>query len=163
MSSRRLRKNLVYGFTSTALTARLPVSTKRSARSFAVSNGLIRFRSIRTNGFTCPIDSGCLLFRDEANARAAFAFDSADYIKVHEENADEAFAFWNYGPELSRRFRALKIWLTLRYYGTQRIANAISEDNALAKYFGEQVEAAEDFELLGQAAVEHLLFSLRSV
>ncbi len=95
-----------------------------------------------------PIDSGCLLFRDEARARAAFSFDGADYIKVHEQNADEAFAFWNYGPELSRRFRALKIWLTLRYYGVRRIAEAISEDNALAAYLGEQVEAATDFELL---------------
>jgi aromatic-L-amino-acid decarboxylase len=95
-----------------------------------------------------PIDSGCLLFRDEASARAAFTFEGADYIKVHEQNADEAFAFWNYGPELSRRFRALKIWLTLRYYGVRRIANAISEDCAVAVYLGEQVEAATDFELL---------------
>lgn len=95
-----------------------------------------------------PIDSGCLLFRDEARARAAFAFDGADYIKVHEQNEEEAFAFWNYGPELSRRFRALKIWLTLRYYGVRRIARAISEDNAMAAYLAEQVEAATDFELL---------------
>jgi aromatic-L-amino-acid decarboxylase len=95
-----------------------------------------------------PIDSGCLLFRDEASARAAFSFEGADYIKVHEQDADEAFAFWNYGPELSRRFRALKIWLTLRYYGVRRIARSISEDNALAAYLGEQVEAATDFELL---------------
>lgn len=95
-----------------------------------------------------PIDSGCLLFRDEARAHAAFSFDGADYVKVHEQNADEAFAFWNYGPELSRRFRALKIWMTLRYYGVRRIAAAISEDNALATYLGEQVEAAADFELL---------------
>jgi aromatic-L-amino-acid/L-tryptophan decarboxylase len=95
-----------------------------------------------------PIDSGCLLFRDEARARAAFSFDGADYIKVHEQNEDEAFAFWNYGPELSRRFRALKIWLTLRYFGVERIARAISEDCALAAYLGEQVEAAADFELV---------------
>ncbi len=95
-----------------------------------------------------PIDSGCLLFRDEARARAAFGFDGADYIKVHEQNADEAFAFWNYGPELSRRFRALKIWLTLRYYGVQRIARTIGEDISVAAYLGEQVEAATDFELL---------------
>jgi glutamate/tyrosine decarboxylase-like PLP-dependent enzyme len=95
-----------------------------------------------------PIDSGCLLFRDEARARAAFSFDSADYIKVHEQNAAEAFAFWNYGPELSRRFRAFKIWLTLRYYGVRRIAAAISEDNALAAYLAEQVDAATDFDLL---------------
>ncbi len=97
-----------------------------------------------------PIDSGCLLFRDEARARAAFTFDGADYIKVHEQDADEAFAFWNYGPELSRRFRALKIWLTLRYYGVERIAAALREDNALAAYLAEQVEQAEDFELLCQ-------------
>lgn len=95
-----------------------------------------------------PLDSGCLLFRNEAQARAAFSFDEADYIKVHEHDEDEAFAFWNYGPELSRRFRALKIWLTLRFYGTKRIAAAISEDNALAEYLGQQVEAADDFELL---------------
>ncbi len=95
-----------------------------------------------------PIDSGCLLFRDEERARAAFSFDGADYIKVLEQNEAEAFAFWNYGPELSRRFRALKIWLTLRYYGAQRIARTISEDNAMAAYLGEQVEAATDFELL---------------
>ena len=95
-----------------------------------------------------PIDAGCLLFRDEARARAAFSFEGADYIKVHEQDADEAFAFWNYGPELSRRFRALKIWLTLRYYGVRRIASTISEDNAVAAYLGRQVEAAKDFELL---------------
>jgi len=95
-----------------------------------------------------PIDSGCLLFRDEERARAAFSFEGADYIKVHEQNADEAFAFWNYGPELSRRFRALKIWLTLRYYGVRRIAQSISEDNTLAAYLGEQIQAAGDFELL---------------
>jgi len=95
-----------------------------------------------------PIDAGCLLFRDEARARAAFAFEGADYIKVHEQNETEAFAFWNYGPELSRRFRALKIWVTLRYYGAQRIARTISEDNLVAAYLAEQVKAARDFELL---------------
>jgi glutamate/tyrosine decarboxylase-like PLP-dependent enzyme len=95
-----------------------------------------------------PLDCGCLLFRDETQARTAFSFDEADYIKVHEQNAEESFAFWNYGPELSRRFRALKIWLTLRYYGTRRIARAISEDNALAAYMGQAINHAEDFELL---------------
>jgi glutamate/tyrosine decarboxylase-like PLP-dependent enzyme len=95
-----------------------------------------------------PIDSGCLLFRDAERAHAAFSFDGADYIKVHERDSDEAFAFWNYGPELSRRFRALKIWLTLRYYGTKRIAQTISEDMAVAAYLGERVATEEDFELL---------------
>lgn len=95
-----------------------------------------------------PLDCGCLLFRDEVQARVAFGDEDADYIKVLEQEADESFAFWNYGPELSRRFRALKVWLTLRYYGVRRIAAAITEDNVLAGYLAELVEHAEDFELL---------------
>jgi glutamate/tyrosine decarboxylase-like PLP-dependent enzyme len=95
-----------------------------------------------------PVDAGCLLFRDAAMARAAFSANEADYIKVHGLADDEAFAFWDYGIELSRRFRALKIWLTLRYYGTRRIAAAISEDIALGEYLRSRVRDAEDFELL---------------
>jgi glutamate/tyrosine decarboxylase-like PLP-dependent enzyme len=95
-----------------------------------------------------PVDSGCLLFRDESVAKAAFNTEDADYIKTHGYADEEAFAFWDYGVELSRRFRALKVWLTLQYYGTHRIAEAINEDISLAAYLGEVVSNAEDFELL---------------
>ncbi|HKO97513.1 MAG TPA: pyridoxal-dependent decarboxylase [Pyrinomonadaceae bacterium] len=94
-----------------------------------------------------PLDSGCILFKDAGAHRAAFTEEAADYIKVLESD-DEAFAFWDYGPELSRRFRALKIWFTLRYYGTRRLADSITEDNELAKYLAQSVETAADFELL---------------
>lgn len=96
-----------------------------------------------------PVDCGCLLFRDAEGARRAFASSSAaEYIKVSEETNEEAHAFWDYGIELSRRFRALKIWLMLRYYGARRVRAAISDDNALGAYLAECVEAADDFELL---------------
>jgi glutamate/tyrosine decarboxylase-like PLP-dependent enzyme len=95
-----------------------------------------------------PLDAGCLLFRDEVAARSAFTTGDADYIKVLEEKPTESFAFWDYGTELSRRFRALKIWLTLRYYGVDRIAAAIRDDISLAEYLSEQVKLADDFELL---------------
>jgi aromatic-L-amino-acid/L-tryptophan decarboxylase len=95
-----------------------------------------------------PVDAGCLLFRDDAGPRAAFSTDDADYIKTHGYKDDEAFAFWDYGVELSRRFRALKVWLTLQYYGTRRIAAAISDDISLAAYLGEVVSNTGDFELL---------------
>ncbi|HEY1404416.1 MAG TPA: aminotransferase class V-fold PLP-dependent enzyme [Pyrinomonadaceae bacterium] len=95
-----------------------------------------------------PVDCGCLLFRNAARVRAAWAGGEADYIKIFEETEDESFAFFDYGVELSRRFRALKIWMLLRYYGAKTIAAAITEDNALAAYLGSRVEAAEDFELL---------------
>lgn len=95
-----------------------------------------------------PVDCGCLLFRNATRAASAFSSSEADYIKVHEKTDDESFAFWDYGVELSRRFRALKIWLMLRYYGTRRIAAAIAKDNALANEMAERIEASEDFELL---------------
>ncbi len=95
-----------------------------------------------------PIDAGCLLFRDAAKARVAFSSDEADYIRIHEKDQTEAFAFWDYGVELSRRFRALKIWMTLQYYGVNRIAKAIAEDISLAAYLAQRLDDAEDFELL---------------
>ena len=95
-----------------------------------------------------PVDAGCLLFRDAESAMGAFSTEDADYIKTHGYSDEEAFAFWDYGVELSRRFRALKVWLTLQYYGTRRIAEAIAEDISLTAYLGELVSNADDFELL---------------
>lgn len=95
-----------------------------------------------------PVDAGCLLFRDPSPVKATFSTEDADYIKVHGHSDDEAFAYWDYGVELSRRFRALKVWLTLSYYGVRRIAEAVSNDISLAAYMGELVSAADDFELL---------------
>lgn len=95
-----------------------------------------------------PVDAGCLLFRDPIPVKATFSTEDADYIKVHGHSDDEAFAYWDYGVELSRRFRALKVWLTLSYYGVRRIAEAVSNDISLAAYMGELVFGAEDFELL---------------
>jgi aromatic-L-amino-acid/L-tryptophan decarboxylase len=95
-----------------------------------------------------PVDAGCLLFHDADAARRPFSAEDADYIKTHGYADEEAFAFWDYSVELSRRFRALKVWMTLQYYGSRRIAAAISEDIALAAYLGEMVSSADDFELL---------------
>ncbi|HEX8178140.1 MAG TPA: pyridoxal-dependent decarboxylase [Pyrinomonadaceae bacterium] len=97
-----------------------------------------------------PVDCGCLLLREPQRARAAWTAEvaGADYIKIFEQAADETFAFFDYGIELSRRFRALKLWLLLRYYGVARLAAAIADDSALAAYMAEQITRAADFELL---------------
>jgi glutamate/tyrosine decarboxylase-like PLP-dependent enzyme len=95
-----------------------------------------------------PLDCGCLIFREPERARAAFAGTEEGYIKVFERQPEEAFAFWDYGVELSRPFRALKVWTILRYYGARRVADAIAEDCALAEHLARLVRAAEDFELL---------------
>jgi glutamate/tyrosine decarboxylase-like PLP-dependent enzyme len=105
-----------------------------------------------------PVDCGCLLLRDAGHARAAFNAGEVNYIKIHEQTEDESFAFWDYGIELSRRFRALKVWMMLRYYGVARVSAAISDDNALAEYWAAEVGAAEDFELLAPVTLSICCF-----
>lgn len=95
-----------------------------------------------------PLDCGCLIYREPERARAAFAGTEEGYIKIFEQSEDEAHAFWDYGVELSRPFRALKVWAILCYYGARRVAASIAEDCALAEYMAERIEASEEFELL---------------
>jgi aromatic-L-amino-acid decarboxylase len=105
-----------------------------------------------------PVGCGCVLYRDPAAARAAFS-ENADYTRVVGLEHDEAFAFWDYGPELSRPFRALDLWLLLKSVGTQAIGEAIEDNIACAKYFADLVSATDDFEML--APVDLSIFCFR--
>ena len=51
-----------------------------------------------------------------STARRTFAY-SAEYVKTTSDDPIEGFAFFDQTIELSRRFRALKLWLSLRYHG----------------------------------------------
>jgi glutamate/tyrosine decarboxylase-like PLP-dependent enzyme len=105
-----------------------------------------------------PVGCGCILYKDPSAARAAFSAN-AEYTDVIGLEQNEAFSFWDYGPELSRPFRALNLWLTLKYVGTKGIGQAIESNIACAKYFEELVWASEDFEML--APVELSIFCFR--
>jgi aromatic-L-amino-acid/L-tryptophan decarboxylase len=105
-----------------------------------------------------PVDCGCILYRDPEAARATFAHE-AEYTRVIGQEADEAFAFWDYGPELSRRFRALKVWMLLKGIGLHTLSEAIEKDLACARHFEKLVQDSEDFEML--APVELSIFCFR--
>ncbi|MGH3646745.1 MAG: pyridoxal phosphate-dependent decarboxylase family protein [Micromonosporaceae bacterium] len=105
-----------------------------------------------------PADCGCLIYREPAHARAAFALD-ADYTRIMADAPAEAYAFWDYGPDLSRRFRALKVWMTLGYAGADAIGEAIESNLDCARYADELIGASEEFELL--APVELSIFCFR--
>src|SRR5256886_11944082 len=107
-----------------------------------------------------PVDCGCILYRDPEAARATFAHE-AEYTRVIGQEADEAFAFWDYGPELSRRFRALKVWMLLKGVGLQALSEAIERDLACARHLESLVRASDDFEML--APVELSIFCFRHV
>jgi aromatic-L-amino-acid decarboxylase len=105
-----------------------------------------------------PVGCGCVLYRDPAWARAAFGHD-AEYTRRIGLERDEAFAFWDYGPELSRPFRALDLWLLIKYAGAERLSEAIEQNIACAKYLERLVAASDDFEML--APVELSIFCFR--
>lgn len=107
-----------------------------------------------------PVDCGCVLYRDPAAARAAFAHD-AEYTRVMQSEPDEAFAFWDYGPELSRRFRALKVWMMLRHAGRRALAQAVEANIECARHLERLVTNADDMEML--APVELSIFAFRVV
>jgi glutamate/tyrosine decarboxylase-like PLP-dependent enzyme len=107
-----------------------------------------------------PVDVGCVIYRDPEIARAAFAHE-AEYTRIIGEEADEAFAFWDYGPELSRRFRALKVWMLLKGVGLDSLSEAIESNLACARYFESMVRGSDDFEMI--APVELSIFCFRHV
>jgi len=100
---------------------------------------------------------GCVLYKDPATAYKAFAHD-ADYTRPIGLERDEAFAFWNYGPELSRPFRALDVWLLLKHVGARRMGEAIEENIACARYLAELVNRTDDFEMLAPVGLSIFCF-----
>ncbi|MGH8101563.1 MAG: pyridoxal phosphate-dependent decarboxylase family protein [Chthoniobacterales bacterium] len=105
-----------------------------------------------------PLDVGCVIYREPETARAAFAHE-AEYTRIIGEEADEAFAFWDYGPELSRRFRALKVWMLLKGVGLDALGQAIENNLACARHLESMVQASDDFEMV--APVELSIFCFR--
>jgi aromatic-L-amino-acid/L-tryptophan decarboxylase len=105
-----------------------------------------------------PADCGCLIYRDPAPVRGAFHLDG-DYTRILQNEPGEAFAFWDYGPELSRRFRALKVWMTLGHVGARGIAEAIESNLDCARYLAELVDGCEDFEMLAPVGLS--IFCMR--
>jgi aromatic-L-amino-acid/L-tryptophan decarboxylase len=105
-----------------------------------------------------PVDCGALLVRDPDATTTAFASDGAAYVRVLADDAVESFAFWDHGLELSRRFRALKVWMTLRYYGARHIAATIAEDIAMATHMAELVRESDDLELLAEPSLSICCF-----
>lgn len=104
-------------------------------------------------------DAGFVLVRDEALHRAAFE-GAPDYL----EGAERGLAAgrpWpvDYGPELSRGFRALKIWAQLTTLGTEALGDAISRNCAQAQLLAGLVDAEPSLERLAPVASSVVVFA----
>jgi aromatic-L-amino-acid decarboxylase len=104
-----------------------------------------------------PLDCGCLLYRDVNAAHAAFAH-TGDYAKALTNDPVEGFAFFEESLELSRRFRALRLWLSLRYHGLQAFRAAIQKDLDLAQRLATAISNQPELELLARGELSAVCF-----
>jgi glutamate/tyrosine decarboxylase-like PLP-dependent enzyme len=107
-----------------------------------------------------PVDCGLLLFRDPGIARETFSH-TEDYARVIGSGPEEDFAFFEESLELSRRFRALKVWLSLRYHGLEAFRAAIGADLQHAQELGAGIRACPELELLAPVELSAVCFRHR--
>jgi len=107
-----------------------------------------------------PVDCGLLLFKDAAIARETFAHSGA-YARSLESDPSEAFSFFEQSMELSRRFRALKLWLSLRYHGMAAFRSAIRADLDHAQLLAGYVQDCRELELLAPVPLSAVCFRYR--
>ena len=117
-------------------------------------------------GLYIPFEAGCAMVRRPEFMRAAFAVET-DYLPNTEPgDSGGLFHFRDYGPQLSRSFRALKIYLVLKIYGVDAIAAALSSQYRLAAELAARIQAASvrdgDLELVAPAPLGIVAFRYRA-
>lgn len=101
-----------------------------------------------------PLDCSALYVRRPAVLRRAFSLVPA-YLETDEP---EARSLMDYGVALGRRFRALKLWFVLRFFGSDGMGARIREHVRLAGSFREWVDESPDFERLAPAELSVVVF-----
>jgi glutamate/tyrosine decarboxylase-like PLP-dependent enzyme len=110
-----------------------------------------------------PYDAGCILVRDPARALDTFAQD-ADYLRREMRGLAGGHPWpCDLGPDLSRGFRALKVWMTLSAYGADALGAVVERCCALAGRLGAAVEAHEALELLAPVRLNIVCFRVRAL
>jgi glutamate/tyrosine decarboxylase-like PLP-dependent enzyme len=93
-----------------------------------------------------PLEAGCVLVRDAKALRHAFSYH-ANYYHFD----DQVLNYFDYGPQNSRGFRALKVWLALRQVGRAGYLKMIGDDMLLARHLHQLVSRHPEFEAVSQS------------
>jgi aromatic-L-amino-acid/L-tryptophan decarboxylase len=93
-----------------------------------------------------PHSGGCVLVRDLQQMAGSFAVEPT-YVHEDRERTGRGINLMEMGPQFSRGFWALKVWVSLLAHGRRAFAARISHDAALARYLGRRIEDRPDFEL----------------
>ena len=108
-----------------------------------------------------PYEAGAVLVREPGRMAEAFR-RTAPYL-VHDPDSPVLgpVLFNERGPELSRGFKALKVWVGLKHHGTGGYAAAVEHDVAMARLLADSVRESEDFELLAEPVLSIVGFRYR--
>ena len=127
----------------------------------AILPGLERADSLVVNPhkwlFT-PVDCSVLYVRDPALLRAAFSL-VPEYLRTAEQ--DEVTNLMDYGFQLGRRFRSLKLWMVIRAFGVEGLRERIREHCALARGLAGWIGADPRFELAAPVPFSTVCFRVR--
>lgn len=105
-----------------------------------------------------PYEAGCILVRDQAPHRHTFSV-VPEYLTPLEKGLSAGGAsFSEYGLQLSRRFRALKVWMCLKTYGTEALGRAVRENLEQARHLAELVRSHPALELLAPVPLNVVCF-----
>ena len=108
-----------------------------------------------------PYDAGFILVRDGERQQQAFA-SSCAYL-MREQRGMSAGSPWpcDLGPDLSRGFRALKTWATLKVYGMNAIGAVIQHSCELARYLESRILGSTELELMAPVELNIVCFRYR--
>jgi glutamate/tyrosine decarboxylase-like PLP-dependent enzyme len=95
-----------------------------------------------------PVDVGCVLLRDAGEQRATFELMPAYLTPLRGGLAAGPTTLSNGGLELTRRFRALKLWMAIKHHGVGKYRRLIAQNIEQARYLADRVEAMPSLELL---------------
>jgi aromatic-L-amino-acid/L-tryptophan decarboxylase len=105
-----------------------------------------------------PFEAGCVIVRSEKAHRNTFSL-TPEYL-AHETRGVAAGHVWfsDYGLQLSRQFRALKVWMSIKEHGLERFGRMIARNVEQAHYFGQLVEAEPSLELMAPIGMDIVCF-----
>ena len=94
-----------------------------------------------------PLEAGCVLVRQPSDLLAAFSAHPSYYHLEGEIESQPPLNYYEYGPQNSRGFRALKVWLGLRHTGRSGVIQQIADDIALTEALAERVAQTPELRL----------------
>jgi len=107
--------------------------------------------------FFQSLDGSLLLYRDASWAHQLF-FESSDYLSGSNDPSPEQYMFFHIAPELSRRFRALPFYISMRCYGIERLGRNALHNVQCAEYLADLIRQEGDLELIAAPQLSILCF-----